>query len=592
MICRPTAALAAVLVGCLGATLGGCGGAPATRITLGPGGLSVFPIPGSRVASPEAQIVFRGMPVSQISHVVVTGSRTGRHRGRLWSDSDQDGGSFIPTHPFAPGEHVAVSAQLGGHRSRISFSFGVAHPVGIIPRAKLHFVARRPGDVMSFRSRPDLDPPAIQMDQTDGDPRDQRIFLGPEEGPVQSGAMILDPDGKLVWFHPVPRGQVVSDFRVQRYLGKPVLTYFEGYIGSGAGNGEDHIVDTSYQQVARVRAADGLRADMHEFDLLPGGRALITAYFPVRWPDSPRAGARTEVVLDGVVQEIDVRTGLLLYQWDSLDHVPLSASYVAPDRHKPYDYFHINSVDADRDGNLIISARNTWTAYKVAAQDGQVIWRLGGKHSTFKLPRADTFSFQHDVRAEAPDDRLVTLFDNGAGPPDVQSESRALTLRLDLRRHTATVVGVLQHSPPLLAHFEGNVQELPGGGVFLGWGQRPYFTEFSRGRVVLDGHFINSNPSYRAYLEPWNGTPATRPALTATGGATGITVYVSWNGATGVARWRLRAGPQPDRLNPITTIPWSGFETKIAAPAERYVEVQALDAGGRVIGRSRTLRVP
>ncbi len=536
--------------------------------------------------------MFRGVSVGRIGHVTVTGASTGGHAGRLLSDSDHDGGSFIPERPFAPGEHVTVSAQLRGVPRRvISFSFQVAHPVGEIPKARLHFVSRRPGDVMLFHSRPDLDPPAVKMDRPGADPGDERIFVGPEEGPVQSGAMILDPDGKLVWFHAVPRGQVVSDFRVQRYLDRPVLTFFAGYIGSGAGNGEDHIVDTSYRQVAVVRAANGLRADMHEFELLPGGRALITAYFPVRWADSPRPGAKQDVVLDGVVQEIDIRTGLLLFQWDSLDHVPLSASYVAPDKHKPYDYFHINSVQADRDGNLIISSRNTWTAYKVSSHEGRIIWRLGGKHSTFKLPRAATFAFQHDVRAQAPDDRVITLFDNGAGPPDVQSESRGMRLRLDMRKRTATLAGVTNHSPPLLAHFEGNVQELPGGGEFVGWGQRPYFTEFSGGRVVLDGHFVSGNPSYRAYLERWSATPVTSPAVvaSATGGRT--TVYVSWNGATTVAHWRVLAGARPGDLRAVTTVPWKGFETDITMATERYVTVQALAADGRVVGHSRTVRV-
>lgn len=578
--------------GCLGATLGGCGAAPATRVNLGSGTVSVFPIPGSRVASPEAQIVFRGLSVSQISHVTVTGSSTGGHSGRLLSHSDHDGGSFIPTQPFAPGEHVAVSAQLRGPAPRvISFAFQVAHPVGDVPRAKLHFVSRKPGDVMSFHSRPDLDPPAVTMDRPGADPGDERIFVGPEEGPVQSGAMILDPDGKLVWFHPVPKGQVVTDFRVQRYQGRPVLTFFEGYIGSGAGNGEDHIVDTTYRQVSVVRAANGLRADMHEFELLPGGRALITAYFPVRWADSAAPGAKQDVVLDGVVQEIDIRTGLLLFQWDSLDHVPLSASYVAPDKNKPYDYFHINSVQADGDGNLIISSRNTWTAYKVAAHDGRVIWRLGGKHSTFRLPRAATFSFQHDVRVRAPEDRVVTLFDNGAGPPAVQSQSRGLTLQLDMRTRTAKLAGVHQHSPPLLAHFEGNVQELPGGGEFLGWGQRPYFTEFSGGRVVLDGHFVGDNPNYRAYLDRWSATPATAPAVAASPSGQRTTVYASWNGATSVARWRVLAGSKPGALQPVVSAPWGGFETAITVQSARYVAVQALGADGRVVGHSRTIRV-
>jgi hypothetical protein len=583
--------VAPLLTIALAVGLASCGGAGETTVNLRSASLAVFPIPGSRVAAPRTQIVFRGVSISQIARVNVTGSQSGNHAGRLLSDSDNDGGSFLPARPFAPGERVTVTARLSGSAPRlVTFSFRVAHPVGQVPDTDLHFVARRPGDVMRFHSRPDLDPPAVRMDRRPVAPTPGRIFVGPEEGPVQSGAMILDPDGTLVWFHPVPRGQVVSDFKVQRYLGRPVLTWFEGYIGSGAGNGEDHILDASYRQVAVVKAANGLRADMHEFDLLPGGRALITAYFPVRWADSPAPGSKRDTVLDGVVQEIDIRTGLLLFQWDSLDHVPLSASYVAPDRGKPYDYFHINGVDMDNDGNLIVSSRNTWAAYKVSHRDGHVIWRLGGKHSTFRLAPNARFAFQHDVRAQAAGDAVVTLFDNEAGPPDIDRESRGLTLRLNLERRTATLARVVQHSPPLLAHFEGNVQDLPGGLQFMGWGQRPYFTAVAHGAVVLDGHFVNANPSYRAFLEPWTGDPDTLPAVTASRTGQMMTVYVSWNGSTRVSRWRVLAGGAPRGLRSVRTVRRRGFETDIQVPAEAYLAVQALDAQGRVLGRSRTIR--
>ena len=568
----------------------GCGGRSAGTASSD-GRLTVFPIPGSRLASPQAQIVLRGISVNRIEEVTVTGSQTGNHAGHVLSDSDNHGGSFLPTHPFAPGERVTVRLQLRGVPGKqVSFSFQVAHPVGHIPDTNLHFVSRRPNDVMRFHSRPDLDPPAVRMDRRPSIPVGGRVFVAPEEGPVQSGPMILDPNGALVWFQPVPRGQVATDFKVQRYLGQRVLTWFEGYIGSGAGNGEDYIVNSSYHQVAVVQAANGLRADLHEFDLLPGGRALITAYFPVRWADSPAPGSKMETVLDSVVQEIDVRTGLLLFQWDSLDHVPLSDSYVAPDKRKPYDYFHVNSVYPDSDGNLIISARNTWTAYKVSLKDGHVIWRLGGKDSTFRLAPNARFAFQHDVRVQAPDDQIVTLFDNESGPPDIDPESRGITLRLNMSSRTASLVGVVRHSPPLLAHFEGNVQDLPGGVQFMGWGERPFFTAFVRGRVILDGHFVDANPSYRAFLEPWAATPSGSPAIAAATASGRTTVYASWNGATDISRWQVLAGTRPGTLARVRSVPWADFETAISVPADPYVSVEALDARNRVLGRSRTIR--
>jgi hypothetical protein len=247
-------------------------------------------------------------------------------------------------------------------------------------------------------------------------------------------------------------------------------------------------------------------------------------------------------------------------------------------------------VEPDHHGNLIISSRNTWTVYKVSGRDGHVIWTLGGKHSTFRLSPQARFAFQHDVRVRAAGDQVLTLFDNGAGPPDIDTQSRGLTLRLDMKRKVAALLGVDQHSPPLLAHFEGNVQDLPGGGQFMGWGQRPYFTLFAGGRVLIDGHFVDENPSYRAFLEPWNATPSDPPAIAATRSPQGMTVYVSWNGATDVSRWRVLTGSRPGALTATAPVRRTGFETSISLPAAPYVAVQALNAAGHMLGTSRTIR--
>src|SRR5207248_1924871 len=110
--------------------------------------------------------------------------------------------------------------------------------------------------------------------------------------------------------------------------------------------------------------------------------------------------SKRQIVVDSVVEEIDIPTGLLLLRWDSLDHVPVSDSYapLPPRRTRdPFDYFHANSIAVDRDGNLVVSGRNTWTAYKLDRHTGAVIWRLGGKHSSFRLAPRTYWAFQHDV---------------------------------------------------------------------------------------------------------------------------------------------------------------------------------------------------
>jgi hypothetical protein len=125
----------------------------------------------------------------------------------------------------------------------------------------------------------------------------------------------------------------------------------------------------------------------------------------------------------------------------------------------------------------------------------------------------------------------------------------------------------------------------------VGWGQAPYFSEYTpAGALVLDGRFVDSNSSYRAYRFRWNGTPRTSPkvAVSTSGGTT--TVYVSWNGATAVEAWRVLAGSSTTGLHAVTTANKQGFETAIAITPQRYVAVQALDSSGRTLATSSTVR--
>ncbi|MBV9001601.1 MAG: aryl-sulfate sulfotransferase, partial [Solirubrobacterales bacterium] len=375
------------------------------------------------MAAPQTQITFRGMPINRLGTFTVTGSRSGPHGGRLLSDSDRQGGSFVPSRRFVPGELVTVRTHLHirGAAPPGTFHFTVANPGGSLPSMPLLPAPRVPGDEVIFRSQPALTPAAVEVTKQSPAAAPGDIFLTPQQGPSQNGAMILADNGELVWFHPAPPGDMAADLKVQRYLGEPVLTWWEGFSGAGVGAGEDLIYDSSYRQVAIVRAGNGLTADLHEFRLTPQGTALITAYYPVYFNASSAHGPRQQIVLDSVVQEIDVQTGLVLYQWDSLDHVPLADSYEAlpASAGAPFDYFHINSVQLEDDGDLLISARNTWAAYQVDRATGAIAWTLGGKSSSYRLDSGAVFAFQHDVRLNTTGDPTVTLFDDGAGPPKV-----------------------------------------------------------------------------------------------------------------------------------------------------------------------------
>src|SRR5208282_6047890 len=139
-----------------------------------------------------------------------------------------------------------------------------------------------------------------------------------------------------------------------------------------------------------VRAGNGYQADLHEFQITPAGTALITAYDPIRCDLASVGGPADGGVTDAVMQEIDIRTGLVMYEWTALDHVGLDESYEPPAHTSttyPWAYFHINSISPGR-GSLLGSARNTWTVYELNASSGQIAWRLGGKHSSFGEPSA------------------------------------------------------------------------------------------------------------------------------------------------------------------------------------------------------------
>ena len=550
-------------------------------------GVSVFPVPGSRYAMPGAQISFRGVDASRIDDVKVVGSRSGDHEGRVEADSDGRGASFVPVKPFVAGESVTVTTRLkvlGVGDGK--FHFRIEHPARQIGPGKLSLAKNLPSGTQRFRSRPDLTPTSVAVD-TDSAPQDDGdIFVAPQNGPTQDGPMILDPKGRLVWFHATPVDQqlLTTDFRVSKLHGRKVLTWWQGNTNRGSGRGVGVIYNRRYRRVATVNAGNGLEADLHEFMVTNKGAAWVIAASPVSLPGLGRP------VIDSVVQEVDIKTGLVLFEWHALDHVALSESYkyTADQPGHIVDPYHLNSISLDRAGNVIVSMRNTSAIYKLDRRTGRISWRLGGKRSSFKMGAGTTTGFQHSVTVHP--DGTLTIFDNGAGPPKVHPYSRGIRVSLNARKMTATLVQTYDHSPTISANFEGGVQKLAGGQAFLGYGQRPYFTQFdSAGQEDFDARFVTANSSYRAYRFKWSGKPESRPAVAAARSGASVNVWASWNGATGVARCRVLAGPRPESLRPVTVVRKRGFETSATIPARSYVAVQALGAKGRVLRRSRTV---
>jgi hypothetical protein len=380
------------------------------------------------------------------------------------------------------------------------------------------------------------------------------------------------------------------NFRTALFKGQPVLTWWEGKAERGLGQGVHVIVDSTYREIARMPAGAGRQSDLHEFMLTPRGTAIITSY-EVRAADlSSIGGPSSGKVIGGIVQEIAIPSARVLFAWRSLDHVAIEESYAVFNGHS-HDYFHINSVDVDADGHLLVSARNTWAVYKVHSETGKVLWRLGGRRSDFQMGPGTAFAWQHDARHHD-EGRLISIFDNSAAPP-VAPESRALLIELDRRGRRATLVRQYAHPRRLLAPFMGNAQVLPNGNVVVGWGGLPYVTEFRPGGAVrFDARLPRGGQNYRAFRLPWLGRPHEPPRLVAHTASGRRLLYASWNGATEIAAWRLEAGSRRGDLEAALTKPKKGFETSLPIPrSAAFAAAVALGSDGNVLGRSKAIRL-
>ncbi|RSN43795.1 MULTISPECIES: arylsulfotransferase family protein [Actinomadura] len=440
-----------------------------------------------------------------------------------------------------------------------------------------------------YVTMPELRPPQMSA-RRGGAPEKGLVFLGPFRGTAHADGLIVDDRGEPVWVN--PSQQTVTDLRVQTFEGRPVLTYWEGERRTGGyGWGKGVILDDTYRKIAEVRAGggDGVHVDLHEFQLTDRGTALIVAYPLVRADMRAIGGPRDGHVFDNRVQEIDVRTGRVLFDWSALDHIdiaetvtPLADNADGTDG-KPFDPVHVNSVEADGDA-LLLSARNTSALYRIDRRTGAIRWRLGGTRGDFELGDGVEFKWQHDARRRP--DGTITLFDNAITEAET-GPSRGIMIKVDERARRADLVWEYTDGTTF-AHYMANMQILPGGNVFLGYGSTAAAIEYTpSGEVVFE--LKTGQSSYRAYRHAWTAQPGTPPLLASRSTASGMRLYASWNGATEVAAWRFLTGPDSSRLSPAATVRRSGFETSAQVKRAATAVAVALDAGGAELARSTPL---
>jgi hypothetical protein len=350
---------------------------------------------------------------------------------------------------------------------------------------------------------------------------------------------------------------------------------------------------------------------MHEFRPINDGKTALMTIYQQRQFDMTPWNVKTGVgwLMESVFQEVDVETNRVLFEWRSLDHVDPSDTYTWPAHtdtsgtglnvHEPWDYFHINSIDKNADGDYLISSRHTCAIYKISGKDGSVIWRLHGAQPTFRNINFN-FSQQHDARwlFENATHTVVSLYNNGYnGFNKTHTYSAGMIILIDHVEKTA--LQLRDYAPirnDLVSSSQGNLQMLPNHNVFIGWGNNPFVSEHDEaGNLLFWGAFAKDTVmNYRAMKFEWDGMPTDSPALWSYSRTaepfSPTSFYVSWNGATQVKAWRFYGA-----MN--MTGPWTlldevakaGFETEYTnASFYLWSKVEAVNHEGVVLGKSET----
>ncbi|KAL3480818.1 ASST-domain-containing protein [Aspergillus californicus] len=434
----------------------------------------------------------------------------------------------------------------------------------------------------SYRSRPDLSPPHLNITiPCNGRCEAGYLFVAPftgfadpvDHGPLQQGPYIFTDDGELVWSGYTYFSTWSGNFQAARWNGEDILFAFEGAHNSLHGHGHGHhtIMNQQYQNIRELRAGNHMLSDKHEFIIINETTALFQIYHPLQKDLSLYGGREGQTwIVDARFQEMDIETGRVLFEWNSLDHIspdetalplPLGQAGMGYNSSTAWDYFHINSITKGEDGHYLVSARHASTIYKIDGTDGSIIWRLGGKHSDFELGPEVAFGFQHHARYVSGGNKtheMISLFDNsvygseaaGGGDKEVHlyPYSRGKYITLDHTTMKASLeLAFLPPRKPILAKSQGSLQVLPQGNVLINWGSEGQVTEYGPDGEPLFHAFLDSGSlqenlqNYRAFRFNWTGFSPETPAIFAEEVEDGeVDVYVSWNGDTRTVRWRIQ----------------------------------------------------
>lgn len=544
------------------------------------------PTPGSPLNSQGTTLALRNgdrldprsISADQFS---VIGNKSGIHPGEARLALDGCTLLFIPDRPFAEGENVTVSVA-GGIRTKsgrslspanftfstIPYSPGISAEIPVTSVAGLNGAGAITG-TMSYRTYPELSNvmPITVSAPASGTAPGYIFLTGMGLSQIYDPAiMIIDDAGQPVYIQSfannTPR-PLATDFKKQSVGGQDYLVYHLGWQPNIAWtNGKGYVLDQSYAITNTWNIANGYEAfgaDLHDLQLLDNGNALLLSYVPVPYDLTRFGGPADGSVVDMVIQEQDSARNVV-FEWRGLQHVPLTNSYFPLTATLPVDYMHTNAIEPDRDGNLLISNRNTSDVIKIDRNTGKVLWRMGGRNNEFNFSGDSGFWLQHDVR-RLPNGN-ITLFDNGNFHSP--SASRQVEYQIDEVNKVVTRTWQFPLDASRFTNIMANAQRLPNGNTIGSWAVLNKVTEVTpNGSVAIELKL--GEWSYRAFRDTWEATPRDPARLIALTGTdpTTATLYFAWNGATDIKFYQIYAGPTITSTTLLTTTGRTGFESSV-----------------------------
>ncbi|PLB55589.1 hypothetical protein P170DRAFT_452914 [Aspergillus steynii IBT 23096] len=433
-------------------------------------------------------------------------------------------------------------------------------------------------------------PPELHVTKS-GETDPGYIFIGPRGNQDQgTAALIYSDDGHLVYQGPT---EVAANFKVQKLFNEDVITFWAGNMMKlGFGYGTVHILDNTYQEIYTVRLQDNFVSpegdhqesyiDLHESHITTRNTLLVTAYNVTQHDLTSIGGKPDDYMLDGMFYEIDIATNEIVFSWNALNHldeIPLEKSKQGlggdfGTHEKPWDAYHINSVNLLDDG-YIISLRHYWSGIHVR-NDGSVAWQLSGEKGAgdFEIDDNAIFSWQHDIRIynQTSEGMVLNLFNNANTPTDEVAPTTGLSLGVDLVNRKVSALRVLSDDGDVIHSVsQGSFQLMSEqtNHVFLGYGSIAKVKEYdANNNQVLSAQFGEDNAvaSYRGYKCQWKATPFWKPALVAQRAPDDLTrVWMSWNGATEYDNWAIYSAPSLDSDDTkfLKTVERAGFETRV-----------------------------